>query len=275
MADRRMFSRIITTSDSFLELPLDVRGLYFHLGEEADDDGFIGNPKAIAKNVGSKDSHIRRLIDNKFLIQFNSGVVAITHWKVHNSIRNDRKKDTFYQQELKQLTTNSQGIYEFLVDKKDVKNDNQNGNHNDTKNDNQIDGNLTTKMSAQNSIGKININKDRIKEEINKEEKEQTISSTPPIIESSSEDEPVNIYKPLPFTQFLIDEGIITKDTFQMVTVNSSIRRNSKLVDSITATSIATKIYKELIEIGKTGIEACKYFSQEFDFRISEVKSHE
>ena len=260
MADRRMFSRIITTSDSFLELPLDVRGLYFHLGEEADDDGFIGNPKAIAKNVGAKDSHIKRLIDNKFLIQFNSGVVAITHWKVHNSIRNDRKKDTFYQQELKQLTTNSQGIYEFLVDKKDVKSDNQNGNHNDAKNDNQIDGNLTTKMSAQISIGKININKDRIKEEINKEEKKQI----------------TYVLEPLPFTQHLLENGIIENDQMQIATINSSIKYyKARDIDEAILKNTANEILKELVNKGFKGTEASDYFSERFDKKIQEVTEHE
>ena len=169
MGDRRMFSRVITTSDAFLKLPLDVRGLYFHLGEEADDDGFVGNPIAIAKNVGAKESFLKRLIDTNFVIKFPSGVIVITHWKIHNTIRSDRKKDTFYQHELKQLSTNIQGFYELLVDKIDNQIDNQNGNQDVNQNDSEVTTEMSTKMSAQIKLNKININKDKLEKEINKE----------------------------------------------------------------------------------------------------------
>ena len=41
MAQRRMFSRKITETDRFLEMPLSSQALYFHLNMGADDEGFI------------------------------------------------------------------------------------------------------------------------------------------------------------------------------------------------------------------------------------------
>ena len=40
MAERRMFTKKITDSDSFIELPSSAQALYFHLNQGADDDGF-------------------------------------------------------------------------------------------------------------------------------------------------------------------------------------------------------------------------------------------
>ncbi len=44
MAVKRMFSSSVTETDSFLELPLKSQALYFHLGMQGDDDGFVANP---------------------------------------------------------------------------------------------------------------------------------------------------------------------------------------------------------------------------------------
>ena len=43
MATKRMFSKDIVGSDAFQDMPHSSQLLYFHLGMEADDDGFVGN----------------------------------------------------------------------------------------------------------------------------------------------------------------------------------------------------------------------------------------
>lgn len=103
MAERRMFSKKIIDSGTFLEMPLTTQALYFHLSMRADDDGFVDNPKFIQRMIGASEDDLKLLIAKSFLIAFESGVVVITAWKVHNYIQNDRKKDTFYQNELKML----------------------------------------------------------------------------------------------------------------------------------------------------------------------------
>lgn len=111
MSDRRMFAKTIIDSDAFLDMPLSSQALYFHLSMRADDDGFLNNPKKIQRTVGSSDDDFKLLIAKNFLIPFETGVVVIKHWKIHNYIRGDRKKDTVYQEEMAQLTVKENGAY--------------------------------------------------------------------------------------------------------------------------------------------------------------------
>ena len=99
MAERRMFAKTIIDSDAFLDMPLSTQALYFHLSMRADDDGFINNPKKIQRMVGCCDDDLKLLLVKNFIIAFESGVVVIKHWKIHNYIRNDRYKETVYQDE--------------------------------------------------------------------------------------------------------------------------------------------------------------------------------
>ena len=101
MANRRMFSKAIVRTDAFLEMPLSSQCLYFHLGIEADDDGFV-TPKMIMRTLGSNEDDLKVLIAKKFVMPFESGVIVIRHWKENNLIRIDRYKPTQYQEELKE-----------------------------------------------------------------------------------------------------------------------------------------------------------------------------
>ena len=111
MAERRMFAKTIIDSDAFLEMPQSSQNLYFHLAMRADDDGFINNPKSIMRLIGCKDDDANILIAKKFLIPFESGVVVIKHWKIHNYIRNDRYNETKYVEEKSQLEYDENGTY--------------------------------------------------------------------------------------------------------------------------------------------------------------------
>lgn len=99
MAERRMFAKTVIDSDAFLDMPLSAQALYFHLSMRADDDGFINNPKKIQRMIGASDDDCKLLLLKRFLITFESGVVVIKHWKIHNYIRNDRYKPTIYKEE--------------------------------------------------------------------------------------------------------------------------------------------------------------------------------
>lgn len=111
MAQRRMFDRSITTSDKFLDMSKTAQLLYFHLGMEADDEGFIGNVKMLLRAYGANDDDVRLLITKNFVIEFESGVFVITHWNENNSIRADRKKLTKFTDEKARLVLNSDGQY--------------------------------------------------------------------------------------------------------------------------------------------------------------------
>ena len=111
MAERRMFAKTIIDSDAFLDMPLSAQALYFHLSMRADDDGFINNPKKIQRMVGASDDDCRLLLMKRFIIAFESGVVVIKHWKIHNYIRNDRYKPTIYQEEMRLLAEKENKAY--------------------------------------------------------------------------------------------------------------------------------------------------------------------
>lgn len=111
MAERRMFAKTIIDSDAFLDMPLSTQALYFHLSMRADDDGFINNPRKIQRMIGGSDDDLKLLIAKRFIIPFDSGIVVIKHWKIHNYIRGDRKKQTNYVEEMSLLTEKSNGAY--------------------------------------------------------------------------------------------------------------------------------------------------------------------
>ena len=124
MAEKRMFAKTIIDSDAFLDMPLSSQTLYFHLSMRADDDGFINNPKKIQRMIGASDDDMRVLLAKNFLIPFETGIVVIKHWRIHNYIRSDRYKGTTYEEEKSQLLIKENGAY-TRVDTIGIPNDNQ------------------------------------------------------------------------------------------------------------------------------------------------------
>jgi len=112
VAQRRMFSKKVTDTDTFLDMPLSTQALYFHLNMHADDDGFIDNTKTIQRMIGSSDDDRKLLVAKQFLLPFENGVVVIKDWRVHNYIRKDTYNQTMYPNELEQLNINDSGQYE-------------------------------------------------------------------------------------------------------------------------------------------------------------------
>ena len=115
MSERRMFSKTIIDSDLFLDMPLTAQALYFHLSMRADDDGFINNPKKIQRMIGSSDDELKLLIAKQFIIPFESGIVVIKHWKIHNYIQKDRYKETIYKDEKSLLSFDENNMYTTCI----------------------------------------------------------------------------------------------------------------------------------------------------------------
>ena len=111
MAEKRMFTQRIIDSDSFLDMPLTTQALYFHLNMRADDDGFVNNPKRIVRTIGANIDDLKLLVSKRFVICFESGVIVIKHWRMHNTLQNDRYKPTQYQEELETLRVKSNKSY--------------------------------------------------------------------------------------------------------------------------------------------------------------------
>ena len=85
-----MMSKKIIDTDNFLDMPQSTQCLYFHLLLRADDDGFIQSPKSIMRITGCKEDDLKLLIAKRFVIGFETGVIVIRHWRIHNYVQSDR-----------------------------------------------------------------------------------------------------------------------------------------------------------------------------------------
>lgn len=161
-----MFSRKITETDHFLEMPLSSQALYFHLNMGADDEGFIDKAKTIQRTIGASDDDMKLLIAKGFLIPFESGVVVIRHWRIHNYIQADRFQATIHQNEKKQLEFDKSKIASIKPLDQCIQN--------------------VSKMDTQVRLGEDRLDKDRL-DKVNYlnsgEEKEKSLSQ---IIKSTS-----------------------------------------------------------------------------------------
>ncbi len=110
MADKRMMSKSVIDTDMFLDMPASTQCLYFHMLLRADDDGFLKNAKTIMRTVGASPDDVKLLIAKQYLIPFDTGIMAIKHWRIHNYIKKDRYKPTDCE-EIKLLEVNEKGEY--------------------------------------------------------------------------------------------------------------------------------------------------------------------
>ncbi len=111
MADKRMFAKDLITSDAFTDMSLSAQALYFHLSIQADDDGFVVNPKRIRSMIGASDDDLKRLAEKGYIIPFESGIIVITHWRHNNYLRKDRYRPSTNEAERAQLRVMSGGVY--------------------------------------------------------------------------------------------------------------------------------------------------------------------
>ena len=105
-----MMSKSVIDTDMFLDMPASTQCLYFHMLLRADDDGFLKNAKTIMRTVGASPDDVKLLIAKKYLIPFDTGIMAIKHWRIHNYIKKDRYKPTDCE-EIKLLEVNEKGEY--------------------------------------------------------------------------------------------------------------------------------------------------------------------
>lgn len=184
MASRRMFSRDIMQSDAFVELSIGVRLCYVYLNLNADDDGFVENPKGVARLSGCDYTGIEELKASKFVIECRTGLFVVVHWMLHNYIQNDRKHETRFTEEKGHL---------YVVNKEYICDDSRVCIHHGYKEDTGCIQNVS-KMEPENSIG---------------EEGEEERSSAPPIVE-----EVENIAGK---TAFLLTRGILSNTSRQAI----------------------------------------------------------
>lgn len=97
MARKTLISPAVIGSDAFLELPIDVRELYFHLLVEADPIGTVANAMQVTRGCGHDEPKrlLDTLADAGYLVEAEARdggrIYFISHWFEHN--RHDKKRE--------------------------------------------------------------------------------------------------------------------------------------------------------------------------------------
>lgn len=152
MAERRMYSKKITDSDAFIEMASSSQALYFHLNQGADDDGFNNQIQIAMLKAHASVDDLKVLMAKNFIMRFESGVVVIKHWWMHNTLRKDRYTPTNFQEELKLLGIKDNKAYTL-----------------DKQNCEGLPFGCQTVAVGKDSIGKVSIDNNKEKESIEKE----------------------------------------------------------------------------------------------------------
>jgi DnaD/phage-associated family protein len=153
MASKRMFDKEVINTDGFLDLPMEAKALYFLLGMEADDEGFI-NPKKVIRLYGGTEDSIKILILKGFIIPFESGVVVITDWKRNNWLDKRRIKETIYLDEKSQINYNEMtNKYEYLASAKQMLRENRIEQNRIV--ENSIDSSCCYLEQVENELGQL------------------------------------------------------------------------------------------------------------------------
>lgn len=113
MAERRMFTKKITDDDHFLNLSSPAQALYLHLSMNADDDGFCNQITASMFKAHASVTDLEALLKNRYIYQFDSGVIVIKHWRMANALRKDRYTPTAFKNEMAMLKVGENGAYTF------------------------------------------------------------------------------------------------------------------------------------------------------------------
>lgn len=147
MAERRMFTKKITDDDHFLNLSSPAQALYLHLSMNADDDGFCNQITASMFKAHASVTDLEALLKNRYIYQFDSGVIVIKHWRMANALRKDRYTPTAFKNEMAMLKVGENGAYKFP-------------NNNDMVAERLPNGcQLVAERLPQVSIGKVSIDK--------------------------------------------------------------------------------------------------------------------
>ena len=122
MADRRCLRKEMLFSDQFLNMPAKVCLLYILLNYSADDDGFVDSPGMVLRSSRCSAKDLKSLEEKGYILQFDSGVILIRHWLLHNTIKSDRYHPTMHEKELGLVEKDRFKVYQ-LKQERSPKND--------------------------------------------------------------------------------------------------------------------------------------------------------
>lgn len=143
MAKHRCFSKDIVRSDDFLDLPISSQALYFHLGMEADDRGYVNNARSIIKTISATVGDLEQLIQKKFVLVREEHLILIKGWRINNTIQPSRLVETKYTDDLKMLFFD------------------ENNSYTETPTDRPCQQ-IVNNLSTQDKLSKDNISKDKL-----------------------------------------------------------------------------------------------------------------
>jgi hypothetical protein len=86
----------------------------------ADDDGFNNQVQMAMFKAHASVDDVKVLLTKRFILQFESGVIVIKHWRMANALRKDRYTETAYQEELKRLKVKDNGSYTIVDGQENV-----------------------------------------------------------------------------------------------------------------------------------------------------------
>lgn len=222
MANRRCFSKDIVCSDDFYDLPISSQALYFHLGMQADDRGYVNNARTIIKIIGSSSGDLEALIQKKFVLVRNNNLILIKGWRINNSIQPSRLVETHYTEDLKTLFFDENNSYtenktntpcQQFVDKIPT-----------------ICQQNVDNLSTQYNLIKDNISKYNISEVNLIEDKENNNSNKKPLNQHTQ-----------PLVKLLIDNGYISANSMEEQSVKHFVI-NNLLEQGISPDELETKI---------------------------------
>ena len=115
MAQRRMIDKRFTRTQRFLRLPLETQALYFHLLQDADDDGVV-EAFPIVRMIGASEDSLGLLEVKEFVKPLNSEMVYfVIDFSSQNTIRKDRYSPSIY----------SELLVKSMIEDDEQPNDNQ------------------------------------------------------------------------------------------------------------------------------------------------------
>lgn len=152
MGQRRMFTKEITNTSEFLMMSQSAQALYFHIGMNADDDGFC-EIFTVMRMTESKPDDLQILHAKGFIYVVDDKVCIVKGWHENNQIRADRYKRSKHLED-----KNMREIYVMLMEDKIKKL----SVYKNIATKKQVGKPLVAKMETQVSIGKVNVGKDSI-----------------------------------------------------------------------------------------------------------------
>ena len=119
MANKRMISADIITSDSFVMMSHKAQALYLQCIINSDDDGLVDNMRILLRTLDLKNATLNELITKKFVLDLGDGIYCIKHWFINNNkVPSDRYRPTKYPEKLDLLIIKENKAYSLNKDER-------------------------------------------------------------------------------------------------------------------------------------------------------------